>query len=240
MPSPTFKLTSPETGSDYWIYLAAAGAAGEPRVPLIFLDGDDQFAAAATAAKKLGPNLPSMLLVGIGYGASYGKPLNRRGRDYTPTRHADEPTSGGADIFAVFLERTLWPELERRHDLDHNRRLIGGHSLGSLFVLHALFQPKPFFTHFLASAPSIWWDDRRILDRMVQRRSEGAALAGKLFLGVGVDDSESMSADLDLFTRELAARPFEGLSYTYERFEGFNHYNVLPASFGAGIAWLLK
>ena len=56
-----------------------------------------------------------VLFVGVGYGAGFGSPAIKRGRDYTPVAHGDEPGSGGADAFLQFLTVTLWPVLARRY-----------------------------------------------------------------------------------------------------------------------------
>lgn len=179
-----------------------------------------------------------LLLVGVGYGASYSKPENRRGRDYTPTAHRDEPSSGGADAFLKFLVHTLWPELARRFPIEPASRGVAGHSLGSLLVLHALFQSQHFFTHHLASAPSIWWADRDILGRAEQLREKQSALPAQLFLSVGEEDSASMTGDLELLEKQLQENPFTGLAIRSRRFPRLNHFNVLPAAFEAGLAAL--
>ncbi len=171
----------------------------------------------------------------MGYGGSFGRPVNQRGRDYTPASHSDEPSSGGADAFLKFLAGTLWPELAKRYPIDEARRGVAGHSLGSLLVLHALLQPKPFFTHFLASAPSIWWADRAILRQAAKLRAQQTELPGRLFLDVGEEDSDSMTGDLVLLEKQLAKNPFEKLEILSRRFPGKNHYNVLPAAFAAGL-----
>jgi predicted alpha/beta superfamily hydrolase len=177
-------------------------------------------------------------MVGVGYGASYTKPGNKRGRDYTPTAHSDEPTSGRADGFLKFLQYTLWPELARRHRLSATIRGIAGHSLGSLLVLHALCQEPLFFTHYLASAPSIWWDDRSILRIAERRHSRNATLPAHLFLSVGENDSASMTGDLALLERQLTEKPFRQLVVTRRTFPDRNHYDVLPDAFRAGLAAL--
>jgi len=235
---PAFTLLSPETGTDYVIYAEAPAAPG-PWPVIAFMDGDDMF-AAAVAAYRAQParTVPPLLLIGVGYGGSFGQPVNRRGRDYTPAGHPDEPGSGGADVFLKFLTATLWPELARRHPIDPAVRGLGGHSLGSLLVLHALFQPKPAFTHFLASAPSIWWADRAMLGQVASLRANQRDLPGKLFLGVGENDSDSMTGDLTLLEKQLAAQPFTGLEIISRRFPRKNHFNVLPDAFGAGLVSL--
>ena len=178
------------------------------------------------------------LFPGIGYGGSFGNAVNRRGRDYTPVQHSDEPSSGGADAFLKFISGTLWPELAKRYPIDPTRRGIAGHSLGSLFVLHALFQTQPFFTNFLASAPSIWWADRAILRQAAVLRERQSTLPGHLFLSVGENDSHSMTGDLALLEHQLEAKPFEQLQIITRRFPRKNHFNVLGPAFQTGMETL--
>src|SRR5580698_3035368 len=95
---PAFICHSPETGSDYTIYIDAP-ASQAPCSAVITMDGDFFFDAAVAANRKLAAagRIPAAVVVGVGYGAGFGKPGNHRGRDYTPTASADEPESGGAD-----------------------------------------------------------------------------------------------------------------------------------------------
>ena len=232
---PAFKLTSPQTGTEYWIHVSVPTSAGLwPAV--LCMDGDFVF----NGPVDLGPALARTpaLLVGVAYGAGFGSAKNKRGRDYTPVAHADEPSSGGADAFLKFLTDTLWPELAKRYPVNPAVRGIAGHSLGSLLVLHALFQPKPFFTHHLASAPSIRWADRAILQQAAELRAKQSILPGKLFLSVGDEDTDSMTGDLKLLEQQLAAKPFAQLEIISRRFPGKDHYNVVPEAFETGLAAL--
>jgi predicted alpha/beta superfamily hydrolase len=239
---PTFTLPSPETLTEYVITVQSprTPASAAPWPAVLVLDGDDQFSAAAAAAREREQTgaAPALLLIGVGYGASYRDSANRRGRDYTPTAHSDEPSSGGAAPFHRFLESTLWPELARRYPIDPQKRAIAGHSLGALFVLYALFRERPFFSHFLASAPSIWWDNRSLLRLAADRRSQNDGLPAHVFLSVGAEDTESMTGDLGLLEHQLAERPFRGLRVIRQRFAGRNHYDVLPDAYRAGLAAL--
>jgi len=240
---PAFVSHSRETGTDYTVYVDAPGPAVAPGpwAAVLVMDGDYMFDAAAAAGRSLrdAGRIPPAVVVGVGYGAGFGMPGNFRGRDYTPTASADEPSSGGADRFLDYLTGTLWPELARRHPLRETGRAIAGHSLGSLLVLHALFQPRPFFDLALASAPSIWWDNRSILGLVSRLRDRQSVLNGRLYLGAGEDDTPSMSGDLGLLERQLRDRPFEGLHVDSERLPGLDHYDVLPHSMRAGLATLL-
>jgi predicted alpha/beta superfamily hydrolase len=171
---PAFVSHSRETGSDYVIYIdaPARSEASGPMPAVLLMDGDFFFDAAVLACRSqvAAGRIPPTVVVGVGYGAGIGEPGNSRGRDYTPTASPDEPSSGGADRFLDYLVGTLWPELARRHPLREAGRAIAGHSLGSLLVLHALFQARPFFDLALASAPSVWWDNRSILGERARRR----------------------------------------------------------------------
>ena len=240
---PAFISHSRETGTDYTIYVDEPGASAsrEPLPAVLLMDGDFLFEPAVQASRSLrdAGRIPPVVVVGVGYGAGFGAPGNSRGRDYTPTASTDEPGSGHADRFLDYLSGTLWPELAGRHPLRETGRVLAGHSLGSLLVLHALFQARPFFDLALASAPSIWWDNRSILALVSGLRDRQAALKGRLYLGVGADDTPSMLADLGLLEKQLNDRPFNGLRLLSERFPGRDHYDVVPSAMTAGLASLL-
>lgn len=239
--APTFTLRSPETGTDYAIFWEVPPATEPgPHPAVLFMDGDDQFkfAVAAYREARAEGTVPPLVLVGVGYGASYMKPANKRLRDYTATAMATEAGSGGADAFLKYLAHTLWPELARRVSLREDVRGLAGHSLGALVAVHAGFQRKPFFNRLLASAPSLWWDNRAPICAAQQLQRTGVALDAKLFLSVGEDDTPSMTGDLTLLEDQLAAQPFPRLEVISRRFPQRDHYNVLPDAFRAGLAAL--
>jgi predicted alpha/beta superfamily hydrolase len=237
---PAFVSHSRETASGYTVYVDAP-ASKAPAPVVLLMDGDFFFDPAVAAARSLAEEglIPPPLVVGVGYGASFGKPGNHRGRDYTPTAAAEEPSSGGAEAFHTYLVRTLWPELAARYPVSEKGRLIAGHSLGSLLVLHALFRRQPFFNLALASAPSIWWDNRSILGLVAGVRETTDRIDGALYLGVGGEDTPSMAGDLELLRAQLAARPFQGLRVHSEVIPEHDHYTAAPATLRSGLARLL-
>jgi uncharacterized protein len=236
---PAFLSTSSETGTTYPIYIDAPDPEGSPGPwpTVLLMDGDFFFDAAVAEAQRLQKSgkIPPLLLVGVGYGAGFGEPGNQRGRDYTPTHSELEPASGGADAFLGYLTNTLWPELVRRHPVSDEARGIAGYSLGALLALHALFQPRPFFTRILAGSPSVWWDERALLAHAARLRDAQSELPASLFVGVGTKDSRSMTGDLALLEQQLAARPFAGLRVISERFPGRNHFNAASDCLRAGL-----
>jgi predicted alpha/beta superfamily hydrolase len=241
--APAFVSRSRETGTDYRIYVSAPDPVAQPGPwpAVVLMDGDFLFDPAVKAYRALtaAGRAPAAAIVGVGYGAGFGQPGNFRGRDYTPTASADEPSSGGADRFIDYLRGSLWPELAGRYPLRETGRILAGHSLGSLVVLHALFQEGPFFDLALAGAPSIWWDNRSILGLISALRDRQSRLDGRLYLGVGDDETPSMLGDLDLLTGQLEDRPFSGLKVKKEKFPDRNHYDSAPDIMTGGLAYLL-
>jgi hypothetical protein len=246
----TFSLNWPQTGTDYRIFVEAPETADEPGPwpALLFMDGDDQFKFAIDAYRELRASnaVPPLLIVGVGYGVNpmpfgswttftYTKSANKRLRDYTSTPIQTEPESGGANAFVAFLADTLLPELAQRHPVRSAACGLAGHSLGSLAVIHALFQTKPVFTRFLASAPSLWWDDRSPLKQIATRRENSPKLSAKLFMSVGSDDTPEMTGDFALLEQQLAANPFDGLELTTRRFPQRDHYGVIEDAFREGL-----
>jgi predicted alpha/beta superfamily hydrolase len=239
----TLELLSQITGTTYNLHLSSdrPAAADKSAAPLVLvMDGDDQFKFAAAAYEKLraAQRVPPLLLVGLGYGASYQSKTNRRMRDYTPTVMKGEDGTGGAEPFRQALRDELIPFLEKRFGSDPTRRGIMGHSLGSLFALYAFFHEQPLFPCCLASAPSIWYDDRSILKIEADFASRHRVLPGRLFLSVGEEDSPSMTGDLALLENALEARPYASLTVAQRRFAGRDHYNVLPDAFSEGLVAL--
>lgn len=245
--APAFFLNG--LGTRYSLYVERPPARSEgtgpdssPSTVVLCLDGDDQFDTLRTARASLAgqPTFPDLLLVGIGYGASYRQPANRRLRDYTPCPIEGGGDGGGADEFLEFLRTEVWPELARRYPINHDVRGIAGHSLGALFGLHALFKPHPFFNRVLASAPSIWWGDRAILAQVNALQAKEITLTAQVFLGVGERDSESMRGDLGLLEAQLASKPFPALAVSRARFPGKDHVSSIDAGFRAGLEALFS
>ena len=134
-------------------------ATSDERYPLlVVLDGESLTEPAAALARFYASvaTLPQTIVVGVHN--------TRRGRDMTPEATTgfvpppDVGATGGADAFLDFLADELIPDIERRYRVAPMRVLIG-HSLSGLFVLHALARRPELFTGYVAMEPAIWWND---------------------------------------------------------------------------------
>src|SRR5215813_2196734 len=170
-----FDLTSQATGLAYRIYVhkpsSPPPASG---YPIVFLtDGDLTFGAttARTALEGLVKDLRPSVIVAIGYASPDRLAwMKLRTGDLTPTAPkadaaspVDTAGSGNAEKFYKFITEELRPALAAIAPLDPADQTLYGHSLGGLFTLHVLFSHPNSFRTFVASSPSIWWDNRSVL-----------------------------------------------------------------------------
>lgn len=174
-------MTSKHQGCDYRIMAAVPqGPPPECGYPVIYaLDGDAVFATFAEAVRlqtRKPRGYEPAIVVGIGYFSGEPFDMQRRCYDFTmpaesgnlPERPGgrDWPDNGGANGFLDFLELELMPEIGRRYSADPRKRTLFGHSLGGLFVLHALFTRPRLCRLFAAGSPSIWWNRHAVLEEI--------------------------------------------------------------------------
>lgn len=130
--------------------------------------------------------IPNTIVVGIHTGEN-------RYRDLTPTRNKENQESGGADMFYKFLTEELVPFVEKSYST-YNYRVLGGVSLGGLFVIHAFTVNPGFFKGYLALSPSMWWDDRVMLNRFEDFISGKPVLHNRLYLALA-NEGKQMGVD---------------------------------------------
>lgn len=144
--------------------------------PVIYiLDGNSVFGTLRDEVRRESADTyqAPAVIVAIGYPGDAPWDDERRQYDLTPVPPPGVeplgpagyaiPHVGGADIFLDFLEHEVLPMVEHDYPVDPGRRTLAGHSLGGLFVLHALFQRPGLFHKYVAMSPSIWYSQRMIL-----------------------------------------------------------------------------
>ena len=72
--------------------------------------------------------------------------------------------AGGANEFLEFINSKVKPLINDKYHIDKSDQTYCGFSLGGLFGLFALFTSPQSFNRYVIGSPSIWWDDKYILE----------------------------------------------------------------------------
>ena len=145
---------------------APAPATGYSAV--VALDGNASFPIMWHHRQEQAPDAP-VVLIGIGYPVATRNDTTRRWFDLTSPglqsvppkegqRGPGQRPTGGQDAFLAMIADDLLPRLIRDLPLDASKLTLFGHSLGGLFVLHALFTRPRLFARYSAADPSTWWN----------------------------------------------------------------------------------
>ena len=170
-------------------------------------------------------SVPEVILVAI--------PHRDRRHDLTPTAVACYPTSGGGGQLLQFLADELIPRVDDRYRTQPIR-MLHGHSLGGLFVVYALAAAPGLFQGYIASSPSLHWDDW-IVREMTARAFEQPDWEASLFLGVGSEDLAGYADNARAFAAWLEAHAPDRLRWRLYVYEGGTHESVGVSAFLDGL-----
>jgi uncharacterized protein len=182
--------------------------------------------------------MPPLIVVGI--------TNTDRVRDLTPShadvKHSDGtadpmPTSGGADKFLDFIQTELVPEIEKRYPTQPYR-ILTGHSLGGLFAVYTLMARPDLFNAYIASSPSLWWDDFRAVRQAQEFFPKQKEFKKTLFFSLG-NESGNMSTGFEQMQKTLGGKLPKGFVVASEHYpaeqhnstELLSHYAALRAIF---------
>ncbi|MEC5385450.1 alpha/beta hydrolase-fold protein [Uliginosibacterium sp. H3] len=267
------ELHSTRTGDDFRILVAQPET--PPPVggyPVVYvLDADLVFNSVVEtmriqARRPQATGVLPALIVGITY-PEKDNAILRRAVDYTPTplaapapemSAAMRTAGGGADRFLDFIDHELRPLIAQRYATDASRQVLFGHSLGGLFVLHALFKRPQAFTHYVAASPSWWWNEAVMAEQeSAFRKLPDAARSGRaLLLTVGEFEqqpsrfSDNMPGGMATLTRRAMVdnvravathlKPLAGLRVEALEIQGENHLSSLPQAINRGLRFALE
>ncbi len=157
-------------------------AATKDRYPVLYvLDGENNFRSVAITVERLADMglCPPMIVVGI--------PSTDRSRDLTPTAVANNTdgvkNSGGGELFLSFIEKELIPHIDSNY-LTAPYKLLMGHSLAGLIVVHTMVHHKELFNGYIAIEPSIWWDSHKVLNEAKDAIEKGIYPHKTMFLAI--------------------------------------------------------
>ncbi|MBS0360264.1 MAG: alpha/beta hydrolase [Proteobacteria bacterium] len=193
-----FDMPSKIAGHTYRIFVHTPPLPPPPGgYPVLYVtDGNGTFPVAAGQAELEALAGGHMLVVGIGYTTDNVLLLQSlRNRDLTPSPpskpvaglSAKPEDFGGAELFYRFITEELRPAIAAANKVDPKDQTLYGHSLGGLFTLGVLFHHPDAFRGFVASSPSIWWNDREVLKGEADFRKavEARQVAPRILIEVG-------------------------------------------------------
>jgi len=284
MPTPTlaraerFQLPSTHTGRAYSISLYRPGPSPIPGTPadcpiVVVLDGMMTFGTAveSTELRTAVGQLRPAVIVGVAHDTDVVTAMRLRSRDFTTPAPSDKYPElapligteyGAADSFLEFLTQEMLPEIQARApEASTTQRVLFGYSLAGFFVAHVLLKRPTAFTTYVASSPSLWWNEFAILRNQSGFRERLVGHEADIRVLVTVASTEQdpptralpgidLSATQEIVRQARmvdAAREFsEWLSsfrlsrLEFVCFQGEDHFSVLAAALSRGLTFALR
>lgn len=270
---------------DYRLMVSVPGKpAPERGHPVVYLiDANLHFGIAVDTMRVQAcwPDVRDAIIVGIGYPTDrLAVALDLRMDDLTtpiqPCMREQawfgamkEPTHGYGkmDDYLRMIDEEIKPRIGALAPVDASDQTLMGHSLGGLTTLHALFRRTSSFQHFVAIAPSIWWNGREVLQHEAAfvGRVRAGAVQARALISVGELESQpryprayadKLPSDEEGFRRmaaycrmvenveelgtRLAAEQRPGFHVQTVVHLGDDHNMVPPAGIARGIRFALR
>ena len=171
IPSKAFHATR-----DAYVWMPRGEAVTATRYPvLVFPDAEEtgQFRAALANIQFLINRelIPPLMVVGVPYFANRRHELTPPATGSTAKSY---PAAGGADDDLRFIADELLPWIDAHYPTVPTR-LIAGHSLGGLFVLHAMATRPALFRVVIAMSAPLWWNDGAFSPELASRIASDTA-----------------------------------------------------------------
>lgn len=182
--------------------------------------------------------IPELIIVGVTWGGINPNPDSLRARDYTPTKEARLPQSGGADNFLSFMKNELFPFMEKNYKADNDNRTLMGCSLGGLFTLYTLFTQPDLFTGYAAASPAVGWD-REVLYKYEKDFAE-KKLSNPVRVYMTIGDVERSRPAYERFAAQVSGRNYSFVSLRSKVLENTGHSGTKSETFGRGMQYVFE
>ncbi len=211
------------------VRVPASYAGSNARYPVVYLlDGHEPLLSHVPGqldALSANGAAPEMILVSI---ANID-----RWRDFTPTRIAARPNTGGAEAFLDFIEKELQPYIERNYRIQPYRIFLG-HSLGGLLVTHSLLNRPHLFQAHVAASPVLHWDNQKWLNQAGERLTKLPANLPRVYFAALGDEAAYQEAFRN-FGKLLAAQAPASLQHRMRELETEDHGSIPVPAFHLGL-----
>jgi predicted alpha/beta superfamily hydrolase len=215
------------------VYLPPGYAKSDAKMPVLYMPdgglGEDFLHVAGLVQVSVGSKtMRPFILVGI--------ENTERRRDLTgPTENAKDktiaPRVGGSAAFRKFIRDELMPEVKRRYRTTDETAIVG-ESLAGLFAVETFFLDPDLFDTYIAIDPSLWWNDRKLVDgaaaSLYARPRRGKSLWFASSEEPGTQEPAQHLADV------LQAESNSGVRWHYEKMPEEKHATIYhPAALKA-------
>ena len=182
--------------------------------------------------------VPELIVVGVTWGGINPNPDSLRARDYTPTKEARSPQSGGADNFLSFMKNELFPFIESNYKADNNNRTLMGCSLGGLFTLYTLFTQPVLFTGYAAASPAVGWDREALYKYEKEFAEKKLSKSVRVYMTIG--DVERSRPTYERFAAQMTSRNYISVSLRSKILENTGHSGTKSETFGRGMQYVFE
>lgn len=157
---------------------------------LYILDGDYNFQYVAGFLELQGAIseiIPEMILVAIS-----GKGTNEYRKNCKPKIDGVED-SGNAEEMTSFIEKELIPYVNKNYKTA-DYKILGGHSVGGIFVINAAINHPNLFNDYIAISPALWWGENAMDGVMENTWGKTKSTPAKVYIslaneqGMGVEE----------------------------------------------------
>jgi predicted alpha/beta superfamily hydrolase len=205
----------------------------DARVPVLYMpDGglaEDFLHVAGLVQVSVGnATMRPFLLVGI--------ENTQRRRDMTgPTTNEQDkkiaPRVGGSAAFRRFIRDELMPQVSARYRTTSETAIVG-ESLAGLFVVETFLLEPELFDTYIAIDPSLWWNNRELINSAAERLRARPKLEKRLLLASS--DEKEIAEDTERFAEVLSKNAPSRVHWHYERMPEEKHSTIYhPAALKA-------
>ncbi|MDC0071698.1 alpha/beta hydrolase-fold protein [Gammaproteobacteria bacterium] len=203
-------------------------------------------------------DLPHFILIGIDYKSKKSNDsMSLRNRDLTPTNDSiwmsgqkemykifgdlPEAEPGGAKEFLEFIDHKVKPLINDKYHVNSSDQTYCGFSLGGLFGLFTLFTSPKSFNRYVIGSPSIWWDNKHILQIEEEYSKNNKELPAKIFMSAGDLEEEGdsdafrMVTNVKSLSKTLKKRNYERLTMKTVILEDETHCSAVAATLNRGL-----
>lgn len=233
-----------KTPAGYDPYSAAA-----EHYPVIYLNDGPYTFQVASGVTHLPMNVGALeqaLLVGISF-AQGENGMDSRVRDLTTTedRSWKRYKTGGGPAYLDFLEKEVFPFVEKQYRADPARRTLAGQSFGGSFGAWTLLTRPELFESYILTSSSLWFHDRMIFEFEESYAKNNKDLTARVYFAVGEHETpehgstqNDMVDDQREFVERLRSRHYPGLVIKDEVISEALHETTFPIGFTRGVRWL--